>query len=82
MTQLVTRVDDELMDRVDLVISWGDMQNRSEFVRQALTELVERKMRERVGQQIVDGYRRLPQTEAEIGDTSRVAVDMISEEPW
>jgi metal-responsive CopG/Arc/MetJ family transcriptional regulator len=82
VTQLVTRVDDELMEKVDLVISWGDPQNRSEFVRQALTELVDRKLRERIGQQIVEGYRQLPQTEGEIGDTSRVAIDMINEESW
>jgi metal-responsive CopG/Arc/MetJ family transcriptional regulator len=82
MTQLVTRVDDDLMMKVDLVISWGDLQNRSEFVRQALTELVDRKIRERVGQEIVDGYRNHPQTAAETGDTYRAGVDMINEEPW
>jgi metal-responsive CopG/Arc/MetJ family transcriptional regulator len=82
VTQLVTRVDDELMEKVDLVISWGGLQNRSEFVRQALSELVDRKLRERIGQQIVEGYRQHPQTEGEIGDTSRVAIDMINEEPW
>jgi metal-responsive CopG/Arc/MetJ family transcriptional regulator len=82
VAQLVTRVDDELMENVDLVISWGDMQNRSEFVRQALMELVERKVRERIGRQIAEGYRQRPQTEAEVGDTSRAATDMINEEPW
>jgi metal-responsive CopG/Arc/MetJ family transcriptional regulator len=82
MAQLVTRVDDELLAQVDLVVTWSDLQNRSEFVRQALIELIDRKNRERIGRQIVEGYRNHPQTAAETAGTDQAAINMINEEPW
>jgi metal-responsive CopG/Arc/MetJ family transcriptional regulator len=81
MAQLVTRVDDELLAQVDLVVTWSDLQNRSEFIRQAIVELVDRKNRERIGRQIVEGYRNHPQTAAETAGVDQ-AINMINEEPW
>jgi metal-responsive CopG/Arc/MetJ family transcriptional regulator len=82
MAQLVTRVDDELLAQVDLVVTWSDLQNRSEFVRQAIVELVDRKNRERIGRQIVEGYRNHPQTAVETAGVDQAAINMIAEEPW
>ena len=82
MAQLVTRIDDDLLMQVDLVVSWSDLQNRSEFVREALAALIDRKTRQRIGSQIIEGYERVPQTEAEIAGADRAALDMISQEPW
>lgn len=82
MTQLVTRIDDELLAQVDLVISWGELQNRSEAVRQALVELVNDRVRRRAGQQIADAYLRVPQTSAETAGHDTAAREMIAAEPW
>jgi metal-responsive CopG/Arc/MetJ family transcriptional regulator len=82
MAQLVARIDDDLLAKVDLVVSWGEMQTRSDVVRQALVELIERKSRERTGRLIADGYRRLPQTDAEVAGLHAAALDMIAQEPW
>lgn len=82
MTQLVTRIDDDLLAQVDLVISWGELQNRSEAVRQALVELVNDRVRRRAGQQIADAYRRVPQTSAETAGHDTAAREMIAAEPW
>jgi metal-responsive CopG/Arc/MetJ family transcriptional regulator len=82
VAQIVTRIDDELLSRVDLVISWDDVQNRSDFVRQAIVELVDRRMRQQVGQRIVEGYRHTPQTDAEVAGADAAALAMILEEPW
>jgi hypothetical protein len=52
------------------------------FVQRTLAERLDRKTRKHVGQQIVEGYRRVPQADAEVGDTHQAAIDMTSYEPW
>jgi hypothetical protein len=43
---------------------------------------VDRHRRRRIGEAIVEGYRRHPQTEEEIGWADEATVRMIAEEPW
>jgi Arc/MetJ-type ribon-helix-helix transcriptional regulator len=82
MAQLVTRVDDQLISRVDELVAAGVVASRSEAVRLGLERLVERFRRERVGGEIADAYRRRPQTEAEVGWADEATRRMIAEEPW
>lgn len=82
MAQLVTRIDDELAVAVDELVASGAVANRSEAVRVALRHLVDRHRREQTGARITAGYRRLPQTEAEVGWADEASVRMIVEEPW
>jgi metal-responsive CopG/Arc/MetJ family transcriptional regulator len=58
MAQLVTRLDDDLLAEVDALIGDGVAANRSEAVRLALQQLVDRHERRQVGGRIADGYRR------------------------
>ena len=82
MSQLVTRIDDDLAREVDALVSEGVVESRSDAVRQGLRELVDRHRRRRIGEAIVEGYRRQPQTEEEIGWADEATVRMIAEEPW
>lgn len=82
MTQIVTRVDDELAAAVDALVTEGVVASRSEAVRIGLTTLVERARRDAVGQAIVEGYRRMPQTDAEVGWADSGTRQMITDEPW
>jgi Arc/MetJ-type ribon-helix-helix transcriptional regulator len=82
MTQLVTRVDDALVDAVDELVAAGVVASRSEAVRRALEQLVDRHRRHQVGAQIVEGYRSQPQSEREVGWADQSTVRMIAEEPW
>jgi len=82
MTQLVTRVDDGLVAAVDELVAAGVVESRSEAVRLGLQRLVERFRRERVGAAIVDGYRRQPQGDDEVGWADEATRRMIAEEPW
>jgi Arc/MetJ-type ribon-helix-helix transcriptional regulator len=82
MGQLVTRVDDSLIRRVDELVAAGAVASRSEAVRLGLERLVERFRRERIGAEIVEAYRRFPQTEAEVGWADEATRRMIAEEPW
>jgi Arc/MetJ-type ribon-helix-helix transcriptional regulator len=82
MVQFVTRVDDALADRVDSLVEAGVLASRSEAVRIGLERLADELERKRIGDQIVEGYTRMPQTEEEVAWAREATVRMIEEEPW
>jgi Arc/MetJ-type ribon-helix-helix transcriptional regulator len=82
VSQLVTRVDEDLMREIDLLVSEGVVASRSDAVRQAVHALVDLHRRRRIGEAIVEGYRRQPQTEEELAWADALARRMIEEEPW
>lgn len=82
MAQLVTRVDDELAAAVDELVASGAVASRSEAVRVALEQLVDRHRRRTVGEQIAAGYVAMPQTDSEVGWADEASARMIADEPW
>jgi Arc/MetJ-type ribon-helix-helix transcriptional regulator len=82
MTQFVTRVDQELAQSVDELVADGTVASRSDAVRLGLRYLVDRHRRAKVGRQIADAYRLLPQTEEEAGWADAATEKVIAEEPW
>jgi len=80
--QLVTRLDDRIVAQVDALVAEGVVRSRSEAVRIALEKLLEEHRRMRVGQQIVDAYRRQPQTADELAGLDEATRALITEEPW
>ncbi len=82
MTQLVTRIDDNLVSLVDELVEEGVVESRSDAVRRGLRVLVDQQRRLRTGDAIVQGYRDRPQTVEEVGWADAATVKMIGEEPW
>lgn len=82
MGQLVTRVDDTILDGLDRLVADGVVESRSAAVRAALVDLLDRHRRQAIGRAIVDGYRRVPQTQADGAPPDEATRRMISEEPW
>ena len=80
--QLVTRVGDDLVAHVDRLVEAGILESRSQAVRLGLERLVDQLERRRIGEQIVEGYRRVPQTEEELDWVDAATERMIAEEPW
>lgn len=80
--QLVTRVGDDLVDHVDALVSAGILESRSQAVRLGLERLVRQLESERIAVQIVEGYGRLPETDAEIAAARESTRRMIEAEPW
>lgn len=80
--QLVARIPDSLAREVDELVESGVVASRSEAVRLGLEQLVDRARRRRIGQAIVDGYTRMPQTDEELPWSEEDARRMIEEEPW
>jgi Arc/MetJ-type ribon-helix-helix transcriptional regulator len=82
MTQVVTRLDDQLVADLDSMVADGHVASRSEGVRIGLEKLVDEHRRRRVGAEIVEGYKRQPQTDEEIARAERAIRASINEEPW
>jgi Arc/MetJ-type ribon-helix-helix transcriptional regulator len=82
MTQLVARVDDSLVAEVDHLVATGVVASRSEAMRLGLEGLVEEHRRREIGANIVDAYRRRPQTEEELAGLDAATRALVEEEPW
>lgn len=82
MVQLVTRVDDQLAAALDELVASGTVTSRSDAVRRGLEQLIDSHRRATVGNDIVAGYLRLPQTNEELAWSDAASVAMIAEEPW
>jgi Arc/MetJ-type ribon-helix-helix transcriptional regulator len=82
MTQLVARVDDSLVAEVDRMVAAGVVASRSEAMRVGLEGLVEEHRRHEIGANIVDAYRRRPQTEEELAGLDAATRALVDEEPW
>jgi Arc/MetJ-type ribon-helix-helix transcriptional regulator len=80
--QLVTRVGEDLIRHVDALVRDGVLESRSHAVRLGLERLVHQLERERIGESIVEGYRRLPETEDELRRAREAGQRMIEAEPW
>ena len=81
-TQIAVKLHDDVVTQLDQLVSDGCFHNRSEAVRTAVTELVRRAKRRSIDDAYAEGYRRLPQTEEELAEATRLSIESINEEPW
>jgi Arc/MetJ-type ribon-helix-helix transcriptional regulator len=82
MTQIVARIPKEVVEQLDELVSAGAFDSRSDAVREALVQLIDKLRREEIGRQIVEGYERMPETEEELRWAEAATRRMIEEEPW
>ena len=62
-TQLALRLDNDQLRELDRVVTtWDDLVNRSDAVRIAITEFIERRRQLEIDRQIVEAYQRIPQS--------------------
>lgn len=80
--QIAVRIPGQLVRDLDAVVQRGGYGSRAEAVRSAIATLVETDRRLHIGDAIVAGYRRVPQTDDEVGQATRTAIASIEEEPW
>ena len=81
-TQLAIRLPDDLLRDLDWLIVRLNYDSRAEAMREALVKLIDQERRREIGEQIVEGYRRMPQTEEEIASAYESLRQSIDEEPW
>jgi Arc/MetJ-type ribon-helix-helix transcriptional regulator len=82
MTQVVTRLDDKLVADLDGLVAEGFIASRSEAVRMGLERLLEERRRRRIGDEIITGYTRHPETNEELAQAEQATRALVEEEPW
>lgn len=82
MPQLVARIPDDLAAQLDALVAEGVVESRSDAVRQALAELLDRHRRRRNAEADIAAYTAMPQTEDELQGVDEATRRMIEEEPW
>lgn len=81
-TQLAIRLPDELVADLDWVVIRLKYDSRAEAMRDALVRLIDQERRRQIGEQIADGYRRIPQTEEEMADIPFQSWDLDDDDDW
>ena len=82
MAQVVARLDDALLAEVDRMVSEGVFDSRSDAIRIALRRVIDDRRRKAIGDEILAGYRRIPETAEELAWAEAATIAMIDEEPW
>jgi Arc/MetJ-type ribon-helix-helix transcriptional regulator len=80
--QIAVRIPSAVAERLDGLVQSGRFGTRADAVRAALEALLEGERRAEVGRRIVEGYRRIPQEDAEVAAAEQAASRSIEEEPW
>ena len=80
--QLAIRIAEELAAGLDDLVERGRFATRTEAVRAAIGELIDRERREVIGAAIVLGYERHPETAEELQIADGNLRRLIAEEPW
>lgn len=82
MAQVVARLDDALLAAIDDMVKEGEFASRSDAIRVALQQVTDERRRRKIGEAIIEGYRRIPETEEELARVDELTRRMIEEEPW
>ena len=80
--QIAVKLPDDLVGEVDRLVQRGDFDSRSQAVRRGLEAMVADRRRQELDRRYRDAMSRLPETEEEMAEATRSAVDAIHEEPW
>ena len=80
--QIAVKLPDELLQELDRLIEGGAFRSRSQAVRSGLEAAVGAQRRQELADRYRDAIARTPETDEEIADATRLAVDAIHDEPW
>jgi Arc/MetJ-type ribon-helix-helix transcriptional regulator len=80
--QIAVRIPDGLATDLAAMVESGRFATKAEAIRHAIESLVDQERRRVIGEQIVEGYRRIPQTDEEVAVATEAAIRSIEEEPW
>lgn len=82
MTQIAVKLPDELVRDLDELVAKGHFASRSSAVRRAVELVVSGQRRQALAEGYASGYGRIPESESELAEASRLARQAIDDEPW
>jgi Arc/MetJ-type ribon-helix-helix transcriptional regulator len=80
--QIAVRLSEELLTVLDDLVARGVYESRAAAVRAGVEAVAELDRRRLTDLAIVEGYRRVPPTEADLRAAIASVRDAIAEEPW
>ena len=81
-TPIPTRFSDDELAMLDALVAEGVGATRSDVIRRGVHHLTELARRRRIGLEIVDSYRRIPQDAVDDELAMAMAIAMTEAEPW
>lgn len=81
-TQIAVKLSDELVGRIDDLVAQGVFPSRSAAVREGLEAVLRAQRRSLVDRGYRQGFREVPETDSELEEARRLAVEAIHDEPW
>jgi metal-responsive CopG/Arc/MetJ family transcriptional regulator len=79
--QTLVQLSEELLTLLDREAARRNV-SRSALIREAIEQHLDAERRAEIGRQIVEGYRRIPETEEEMAWAEASAREMLEEESW
>lgn len=80
--QIAVKLPDELVREIDRLVDGGAFDSRSQAVRSGLEAIVASRRRQEIDRRYEEAMARFPETNEELAEATRVALDAIDEEPW
>jgi Arc/MetJ-type ribon-helix-helix transcriptional regulator len=80
--QIAVRLPVPLLEELDRLVAAGVYESRAAAVRAGIETLAELQERRRIDEKLVEGYGRIPVTDAEMRSAYLSARASIAEEPW
>lgn len=80
--QIAVKLPDELVREIDRLVDGGTFDSRSQAVRSGLEAIVASRRRQEVDRRYEEAMARFPETNEEVAEATRLAVNAIDEEPW
>ena len=82
MSKVITvRMSEERVRAIDELVASGRA-SRAAVIIEAIDRLVAELERERIDREIVEGYKRIPETDEELDWAEWSTIESIREEPW
>ncbi len=81
-SQIAVKISPELLARLDELVARGEFRSRSAAVRLGLETVLAAQKRRAIDSAFRDAFNEKPETEEELRDAKRLAVEAINEEPW
>lgn len=77
--QVAIRLPDALVQEVDRLVQDGTFESRSQAIRSGLEAIIAGRRRQELDRRYAEG---LPETDDELAEATRLAIESIHDEPW
>ncbi len=84
-TPIAIRLEERVLNDIDVLVLDGEALNRTEFIRDAILAAIERGRQRRIDRELIEVMERFPETEDEIEDAKRSSVrwaKSLPDEEW